>query len=484
MRRSAFRIPTELKSASLGSLGKIVGALCNIVTVPIYVSHLGPSAWAIASLQVVLQTTLSWWELGAPTVATRELSTAIRQNRSTVFRSFEFVMWGASIGAGITASVILYALSWWGSTEAIDVASSLVISAGVSLNLLVVYYTNCAIGVAKYQQTTYIAIISSLVRAGAGVAAVRWAPSVPTFLTSQIVVNVLFALCTRALVSETVGPSPFGEIRKVWYKYVSAHSKTAASIATGSLLLGLGVQGDKLLLTQIMSLAEVGEYLVGCAVGGFIYALLSTYVSGKTHMIYQAGASSEQASSGRAMSLSIGCLMCAGYVAIGDITITYWLMEAKVNAQGIVFVGFITGLSWVIYSAFQITSLQANSIGKPRCHVIAAFASLPIYALTILSLAPSFGICGAAVSFLFYTSSLLTIAWSQVGKVGGLSINRIEIRALFALAAVALAGLVRFLPDSVGRLEYASLVAGSLAVLSSAVSLRNVLHLNGTTNDI
>lgn len=404
--QSGPRFPRLLQTAAIGVSAKAVGAVCNVITIPILLANLGQSNWALISFQTVVQTVLSWCEFGLPSVGAKELAQRSRQDSASLFGTLETLSIVLALVSTALAAVILWAVAYeeFGGASSQNVSAITLMSVSTGINILNVFYTNCAIGLGKFEHVSSLSIVSTIARAVLGSAITYVSPNVSLYLATQCALNIVLVVLLKRMIDTHIGATE----RCFLPDLVRANAKFASAIAASSLLLGCGIQGDKILLARIFSAGELPGYLVGFTIGTFCFAMLSVVIGSRTRLILSEVDPAKQKATSDTVSLlwSIGALIPCVLIIAGDLIIKAWLSRTDVNTAHVVSVARIIAVGWVFYSQFQLNVLRLTRQKIARTQIIGAGLGLVIYVFALIALTSLFGATGAALAFCIYSATL------------------------------------------------------------------------------
>lgn len=270
-------------------LGKVWPSLLGLILVPVYLRYLGIEAYGLIGFFVSLQVLISFLDLGLSTTTNREVARGLktRENQEwtrDLIRTLE-VIYG--LIALVIAIGFFLAADWlatrWVNVEQLSISTvkfaAIIFGISLALRWPVALYSGVLQGSEK--QVLYNCLyvgISTLRGVGAALVVAFVSRTIVAYLVWQLATAVfeLFVMGLAAWKTLRLDslPSPrvdFSSLKDVWWY--------SASVGANSLMAALIKQLDRLLLSKLLLLQQVGYYTtantVYSAVGLFTFPIAS-----------------------------------------------------------------------------------------------------------------------------------------------------------------------------------------------------------------
>jgi O-antigen/teichoic acid export membrane protein len=267
-------------SVAAGWASSGVSAVVALAVIPVQLRYLGAEAYGLIGFCITLQSMLMVLDMGMTATVNREVARCTsRDDRLRVaglVGAMDWVCWFLALAcaAAIAASAPQIASRWLNVvhlprqqvTQALMIAGFL-----IAARWPVTLYQSALLGEQRVVLNSVINLGAVTVSAAAGVAAITLiSPDVRWFMASQLAVGVLHLLVLRhgvrrLLLGSTGWTSDFSQIRRVW----------RFSALTG-LVTVVGVcfmQMDKLILSNLLTLEQLGHYSLAAVVASGIYVV-------------------------------------------------------------------------------------------------------------------------------------------------------------------------------------------------------------------
>jgi O-antigen/teichoic acid export membrane protein len=277
-----------MRSALAASIAaRAMAAALGLLALPVYLRQLGVEAYGVVGLFASLQAVLAFMDFGLPTTLTRQLA-GLAQDRESraegrdTTRTFELAYFALAAGIGLAlAAAAPFVAAHWVQLESLAAAqvagplqlAALSLAAGWPANLY-------AAGLAGLHRQVPLAFSSSLfgvLRVALAVLFLWREPTLQSFFAAQVAASLAQSIgmrqqLWRALRLSGHRPSFRGELLRRSRRF--AAGMTAITIT--SILLS---QGDKLILSHLLPLAEFGVYSVAVGLATGLYVLISPVFS-------------------------------------------------------------------------------------------------------------------------------------------------------------------------------------------------------------
>jgi O-antigen/teichoic acid export membrane protein len=382
----------------------------TVAITPMQVNLLGIEAYGIVAFISTLQVAFTAVEMGLSSTLTRELAadcSASKRDSNDLIRTASTLYW---LSAGVMG-VALFLLAGpmvqrWFNASALDpqlIERSLqVIAFYLALRWPVSLYTGLLTGLQRMDVLNVVKVSTATLRLAGGIAVLALWQSLYAFLLwtalNALIEVVAFGVaCRRAHPTMPWRPGiAWSKLKQVWRFSVSMNAL--------SILALLIVQMDRLLISKMLTLEELGYYnlaITASSVISLTVAAVSTAVLPSLAAAYGHGTQDELARRcDRADRLMLGLVSPVAFALIfySEPILSLWINpEAAAEAA--------RPLSWLA-AGFWCSAVIANvynvavACGVPGRHLrINAICVIP-YTLGLYLLIDAFGITGAAVAWL------------------------------------------------------------------------------------
>jgi O-antigen/teichoic acid export membrane protein len=279
-------------------LGRGWNALLSLALIPLYIKYLGVQAYGLVGFFAVMQSWLALLDMGMTPVLSREIARFTAGVRDT--ESFRDLLRTIETTAALIALIIssvficysdMLATKWFKANDlSIQEVSRALWIMGViaSLNSFEGIYKSVLIGMQRQVLYNSIFIIISSIRGfGTLYILIYISPTINAFFIYQAVISFLSIFIYLYIVYDLLPKSnrrarfSFKEINDVW-----RYSSGIMAITITSIMLS---QVDQIILTRILSFAEMGTYSIVVTISSYLYLLmnpiLTAYFPKFTHMV-------------------------------------------------------------------------------------------------------------------------------------------------------------------------------------------------------
>lgn len=391
-------------------ISNIVGggllAILAIVITPLQVRLLGLEAFGVIGLIATLQIIFAAFDFGLASTLTREIAadhSIDKVSSRPLLQSASTVFW--ALGIATCAVVVMFSealTSRWLQSQGLSAAdmdnSITVVALYLALRWPVSLYTGVLSGLQRMDLLNWLKVLNGLVRLGGGCLVLLVHKSLLSYLLwtslSAVVEVVSYWLCTnRVFPSLPMRP-------KITLAALSPVLRYSLGMNGLAILTVVIVQADRLLISKMLSLYELGvyslaystSYITASFISAIGAALLPAYASsiGKAEN-HRLAVEYENAS--RLLLYSSG-LIVFPFIFYGQSILHLWVGDPGASSAylplALLSVGFWG--SAVVSNAFQL----AIASGNPGPVLRISFLSAPIYLLILYGAISRFGIVGAA----------------------------------------------------------------------------------------
>lgn len=269
-------------------LGKVWPSLLGILLVPVYLQFLGVEAYGLIGFFTTLQALISFLDLGLSTTTNREVSMgfSLQEDRSRVrdlIRTLEFIyaLVALIIGLGFYLASNWLAVDWINSSDlSAETVRFATIIFGISLALRWPTALYAGVLQGSERQVLYNAlyiIIFTLRSAGAAFVVVFVSHTIYAFLIWQLGIALLELLVMALAAWKVLGYGSgqprldFSRLGGIW--------KFSIGVSAISLLAAFIKQLDRILISRLLLLEQVGYYTAASAVYSAVSLLTVPFTS-------------------------------------------------------------------------------------------------------------------------------------------------------------------------------------------------------------
>ncbi|WCM89581.1 lipopolysaccharide biosynthesis protein [Acidovorax sp. NCPPB 3576] len=258
-------------------------ALAPIFALPWYLAALGPLQFGFVGLVTTLQAVLNLLDAGMSQALVREISLraagegAAKPRTAALLYGFERIYWALAllIGLGLVLLAAPIASHWLHLDEA-DQASAHIAVIGAAAIFATMFpgslYRSLLVGMEHQVALNKILFVATLLRHGGAVLAVTTWPSLTTYLAWHVAAG-LFETTLRARVAWSATGTHRGDAR--WQSDVVRQAWPAiAGLAAASGLGALTMQLDKVLLSNLIPIADFGYYVIASSAAAGVLQLV------------------------------------------------------------------------------------------------------------------------------------------------------------------------------------------------------------------
>jgi O-antigen/teichoic acid export membrane protein len=327
-------------------IGAGAAAAAPILALPWYLAALGPKQYGLISFVAMLQSLLALLDAGLSQALVREFairtgdSVAERQRASTLLFGFERIYWLFALGAGgitiaLAQPIAVHWLNLGGLPEAVGQYAVWGAAAIFAAQFPGSIYRSVLIGTQAHVALNGTLFAGTLLRHAGGVAVVTLWPNLYAYLSWQATAALLETLLRGWLAWRTLGRQRgqvhwnWVELRPVW--------RLAVYLSGATVLGALTVQMDKIVLSRMASIEQLGYYSIAATVSlgslQLVYPLMQAVLPRAIHL-------RDDPAALRALNLKVFALiaMLCGtgalvFWAVGRWLLTIWLSDAQAVAQ-------------------------------------------------------------------------------------------------------------------------------------------------------
>ena len=473
-------------------LNQAASFLLNIVAVPIYLSLVGIEQYALVGLGLLVQMWVSLLDLGMSGTLGREM-TRLKigdEGQLSVLSFLRSLDW-LFLGSIVLLTVLGYLTrNWWSEywltketlpKEMVGQAAALIISLS-AVRVAGTLYRGGVLGLERQVLASAIGIVASVARLIAPLPVMWIVPDIRILFAFWLVISLVELAALRLILSRAFSASlPW---RHFSLAALRKRGRLWGSMAFLALIWTLITQGDKIILSRVLPLAEFGQFTLVTVLSNAILAIPLPIVVAYQPRFLAAAAAGDRAELGRLVHDATRLIMLTtiapalAMAAAPEATVFAWTGNAEAAAAVSSYLGLYVLGSAVVGLASILYGIQV-AYGELSLHVKANCLLAGVLVPAVFFAASSYGALGAATVWLAMNVALLVGYFplvlrrflpSEAGRWYAVSIAPPALAT--GLAAVALTWL---LPDDYASRGGALAAAAASAMLVCGVALLALL---------
>jgi O-antigen/teichoic acid export membrane protein len=397
---------TIVRNALTNVAERIISAVLMLVAVPIQIRLLGMEAYGLLGFVASLQVLLSILDFGlAPTVI-REVAAdtaEAREHSRALIQTFSGVYWSIALAAGTFVVLVApWLASHWlhaGSlSDAVVVLAIRLIAISVLLRWPVSLYAGAIAGAQRLDAVNAIRIASSLLKILGGLLVLLYFRTLASYLVWLALAAVAEIACYMTVAARLVPNLTFrpgfsrSALEKVWR--FSLHMNVM------SMLTALFVQADRLMISRLLPIAELGFYSVAYSLAMCI-SILQNVVSTALFPALAQGLEQRDAAEIRKwcaiateIVMYLACGAGSALIFYGYDLLTVWIShDSAARASG---PAAILAAGFVAAAAVSVPYTLAIAAGETSAPLAVNAAAGVVYLPVLYWLVHTWGIAGAA----------------------------------------------------------------------------------------
>lgn len=404
-------------------LGQGWVALMGLAFIPQYIKYLGIEAYGLIGLYAVLQAWLSLLDMGMTPTLGREMARFTGGGHSNesirdLLRSIETIALGI---AGIIAGGVALGSNWiaryWLKVEALPIEvvaqAFAIMGLVIALRFVEGVYRSAIIGLQQQVLFNVVHSITATLRWLGAVVVLAWVSStIEAFFLWQGLVSVA---TLAVLVIATYGNLPKCERGgRFSIKALSSVWRFAGGMTAITLLSVMLMQTDKIILSKLLNLSELGYYSLASVLAGALYMILTPIGQAWFPKLTELYTNNQQASliekyhqAAQLAAVFMGSIAIIMVVFAQDV-LYIWTQDLDVaqnsaNLLSLLALGnLLNGLMWIPYQAQLAHGWTGLTL---QINLVSVIVILPALFLTI----PRYGPEGAALVWLCLNVGYLLI---------------------------------------------------------------------------
>ena len=387
-------------------------AIVTILTVPLYLHYLGVEAYGLIGFYTALQAMFAVLDLGLSQAINREVARVEGgDDRARVRDLLHTLAWGYWIGAatiatGMWAAAPWVARHWLSASIDADSLSNVITLMGVTIacRFPLGLYLGALIGARRMGLASAIEIAMVTI-ANVGVVGIlaMVAQSLEAFFLWQALIAFINVVAVRAAVWRVLrcskGRRPridLGGLQRIW--------RFSAALAVTAVLGAIFVQSDKMVLSKIVPLTDLGRYTLATIAARSLYVLTAPVFNAvypQMASMHAAGRIDEIAQLYRLGTRLLMAVLfpAAIFVAMFSTTIfTLWTGDPVLAKSMFAIVGFLL-LGTALNCAMHFPYALQLAFGQSGLPMVINIILLILFAPMLVVLSLRLGVVGAAVAW-------------------------------------------------------------------------------------
>lgn len=407
-------------------IGGVLLTALTVVITPLQINILGIAAFGVVGFISTLQIAFTGFDFGLSSTVTRELAIDKTENKEgsiQLLQTASTIFWIVAILIGTLIALLSGEIAQrWFTAQTVDIAlieqSLQVIALYLALRWPVSLYTGVLIGLQRMDVLNVVKVATASLRLIGGVLVLLTWRSLDSFLI-WTAVNALIEVVSFLLICRWVHPSlpwkpgiSLTDLRRVWRFSLTMNGLTILTI--------LIVQADRLLVSRLLPLEDLGAYTLAYTAASIIPALIGAISTAVLPYLTEAyGAADKNIllrrydTTSRFMMFATG--MVTGYlIFFGEHLLALWVNPNAAAEAAMSLALLASGFlgSAAASNAYQLTVASGRANLALRISVLTA---LP-YAAVLYFLISWLGIVGAALAWFLLNLGYVAFLVPQVHR--------------------------------------------------------------------
>lgn len=387
-------------------------AIVTIGTVPLYLHYLGVEAYGLIGFYTALQGMLAVLDLGLSQSINREVARATSEDERARVRDLLHTLalgyWivAVAIGGGMWAAASWISRHWLTGSIDEHALSQIVALMGLTVasRFPLGLYLGAVIGARRMGVASGVEIAMVTIATFGAIGILAFvSPTIEAFFFWQALTALINILVVRWIAWRVVQAGDqqeprfdLGGLQRIW--------RFSAGVAVTAILGAIFVQSDKVVLSKIVSLSDLGRYTLASIAARSLYVVAAPVFSAvypqmsSLHAAGQLDAISELYRSGTRL-LMAALFPAAAFVAVFSTSIlTFWTGDADL-AKSLSLVMTFLLFGTALNSAMHFPYALQLAFGKSSLSMGINITLLVIFAPLLIVLSLRFGIVGAAAAW-------------------------------------------------------------------------------------
>ena len=387
-------------------------AVVTICTVPLYLHYLGLEAYGLIGFYTALQAMFAVLDLGLSQSMNREVARAHGEDELARARDLLHTLalgyWAiaVAIAVGMWTAASWISRNWLSTSIDPDTLSHVIALMGltVACRFPLGLYLGALIGARRMGLASVIEIVMVTI-ANLGVVGIlaAFSPTLEAFFLWQASIALINVVIVRAAAwwvlqgqGERRPRFDLGGLRRIW--------RFSAGLAVTAILGAIFVQSDKVVLSKIVPLADLGRYTLASIAARSLYVLTAPAFSA----VYPQMASLHAAGSldeitqlyrlGTRLLMAVLFPLTVFATVFATMIFTIWTGDPELAKNLSSFVGFLL-LGTALNSAMHFPYALQLAFGQSSLPMVINIILLAIFAPMLILFSLRFGVVGAAAAW-------------------------------------------------------------------------------------
>jgi O-antigen/teichoic acid export membrane protein len=268
------------KNIAANFLGRFWSIISNFLFLPLYIHILGFENYSIISFTLVIAGFMAFLDSGLTSTLSREFAknSALSEKIKT-FITLETIY--AIIVALVAILIIVFApfiVEKWINLETNQNVTWLIriISFDIAFQMLLRFYLGGLLGLEKQVKANILQVFWGVFRNGLVLLVILFTPTLEVFFMWQSACTVVFALLYRFYLTKELHEKPvFAFHFKIDKEVLNSIWKFAGGMLLISLVAGINTQLDKMTISKLLPLQELGYYTLAVSLATAIAVLIN-----------------------------------------------------------------------------------------------------------------------------------------------------------------------------------------------------------------
>ncbi len=412
-----------IRSISANYVSQIYSAILNVILMPVYIKYMGTEAVGLIGFSLTLTMVFSLFDSFFSQNLIRQLALCSNDNSKSIARDLLRTVEIISLIFIIIFILLFFIFSHWLSTAWFKVLTTKIETVVISIKLIGILiglryfeglYRNCLVGLNRIVILSKITIVSTTVRAvGTIWLLIFYSSDIHHFFIWQIIITSLTIIPLFLITMNYTGGMRI--TRKFSVDSLVKDKSFSTGMLIHSILAVALTQGDKIVLSKLLTLTDFGYYSIASSVAGVVLMLVTPVTQtlfGRMVIEIESGSVK-----GLAFLFHYGCQFVTIFAGSFSMVVVFyshsilnfWLGPLNVTTilpnlvAILVTANFIGGVLWmpnILQFAHKYTNLT----------IISNITAILLYFSLLFLIVPEYGSIGAGILLIATNCGLLFIS--------------------------------------------------------------------------